>query len=161
MFDVILYQPEIPPNTGNIIRLCANTGAGLHLIEPMGFALDDAKLRRAGLDYHEHARVRVHASLDACLAAIAPVRLFALSTRGGTTYAHVRFTEGDVFLFGPETRGLPQAVLDRLPPMQRLRVPMQSGNRSLNLSNSVAVVLYEAWRQCDFAGAAERDTARP
>ena len=155
MFDVILYQPEIPPNTGNIIRLCANTGAGLHLIEPMGFALDDAKLRRAGLDYHEYARVRVHDSLNACLAAIAPTRLFALSTRGGTTYAQVRFTDGDAFLFGPETRGLPQSVLDALPPSQRLRVPMRPGNRSLNLSNAAAVVLYEAWRQCGFAGAGD------
>jgi tRNA (cytidine/uridine-2'-O-)-methyltransferase len=155
MFDVILYQPEIPPNTGNIIRLCANTGAGLHLIEPMGFALDDAKLRRAGLDYHEYARVRVHDSLDACLAAIAPTRLFALSTRGGTTYAQVRFADGDALLFGRETRGLPQPVLDALPPSQRLRVPMRPGNRSLNLSNAAAVVLYEAWRQCGFAGAGD------
>jgi len=153
MFDVILYQPEIPPNTGNIIRLCANTGAGLHLIEPMGFALDDAKLRRAGLDYHEYARVRVHESLNACLAAVAPTRLFASSTRGGTTYPQVSFAQGDAFLFGPETRGLPQPVLDALPPSQRLRVPMQPGNRSLNLSNAVAVVLYEAWRQHGFEGA--------
>ena len=155
MFDVILYQPEIPPNTGNIIRLCANTGAGLHLIEPMGFALDDAKLRRAGLDYHEYARVRVHNSLNACLAAIAPTRLFALSTRGGTTYVQVRFADGDALLFGPETRGLPQPVLDALPPSQRLRVPMRPGNRSLNLANAAAVVLYEAWRQCGFAGAGD------
>jgi tRNA (cytidine/uridine-2'-O-)-methyltransferase len=155
MFDVILYQPEIPPNTGNIIRLCANTGARLHLIEPMGFTLDDAKLRRAGLDYHEYARVRVHHSLNACLAAIARTRLFALSTRGGTTYSQVRFTGGDAFLFGPETRGLPQPVLDALPPSQCLRVPMRPGNRSLNLSNTAAVVLYEAWRQCGFAGAGD------
>lgn len=155
MFDVILYQPEIPPNTGNIIRLCANTGAGLHLIEPMGFALDDAKLRRAGLDYREYARVRVYHSLNACLAAIAPTRLFALSTRGGNSYAQVRFADGDAFLFGPETRGLPPPVLDALPPSQRLRVPMQPGNRSLNLSNAAAVVLYEAWRQFGFAGAGD------
>jgi tRNA (cytidine/uridine-2'-O-)-methyltransferase len=153
IFDVILYQPEIPPNTGNIIRLCANTGAGLHLIAPMGFALDDARLRRAGLDYHEYARVRVHESLNACLAVVSPKRLFALSTRGVTNYAQVRFADGDALLFGPETRGLPPAVLDALPPTQRLRVPMRPGNRSLNLSNAVAVVLYEAWRQSDFAGA--------
>ncbi|MGB5733760.1 MAG: tRNA (cytidine(34)-2'-O)-methyltransferase [Thiohalocapsa sp.] len=153
MFDVILYEPEIPPNTGNIIRLCANTGAALHLIEPMGFTLDDAKLRRAGLDYREYARVRLHRSLDACLAEILPNRLFALSTRGGHSYAKARFAAGDAFLFGPETRGLPISLLDAMPPPLRLRIPMQPGNRSLNLSNAVAVVLFEAWRQCGFAGA--------
>jgi tRNA (cytidine/uridine-2'-O-)-methyltransferase len=154
MFDVILYQPEIPPNTGNIIRLCANTGAALHLIEPLGFVLDDARLRRAGLDYHEYAEVRLHASLADALAAVAPKRLFALSTRGGLVYAEPAFAPGDAFIFGPETRGLPRSVLDALPASQRLRIPMRVGNRSLNLSNAVATVLFEAWRQCGFDGAA-------
>lgn len=153
MFDIILYQPEIPPNTGNIIRLCANAGAALHLIEPLGFSLDDARLRRAGLDYHEYARIRVHGSLAAALAAVAPRRWFALSTRGGRIYAEARFAAGDAFVFGPETRGLPQPVLDSLPPERRLRIPMLAGNRSLNLSNAVATVLFEAWRQCGFDGA--------
>jgi tRNA (cytidine/uridine-2'-O-)-methyltransferase len=155
MFDVILYQPEIPPNTGNIIRLCANTGAALHLIEPLGFLLDDARLRRAGLDYHEYAQVRLHGSLDDALAAVAPKRLFALSTRGGRVYADASFAPGDAFIFGPETRGLPHSVLDALPATQRLRIPMRAGNRSLNLSNAVATVLFEAWRQCGFEGAAQ------
>ena len=152
MLQVVLYQPEIPPNTGNAIRLCANTGAQLHLIEPLGFTLEDAKLRRAGLDYHEFASVRVHATLDAFLAAVAPPRLFALSTRGGTRYDRVHYAESDALLFGPETRGLPQAVIDALPEAQRLRLPMRAGNRSLNLSNAVAVVVFEAWRQLGFAG---------
>lgn len=155
MLHVLLYQPEIPPNTGNVIRLCANTGATLHLIRPLGYALDDAKLRRAGLDYHEYAALAVHDDLDACLAAIAPARLFALSTRGSRRYDAVDYRAGDAVLFGPETRGLPQAVLDTLPAEQRLRLPMRPGNRSLNLSNAVAVVVYEAWRQLGFAGAAE------
>ncbi len=152
--DVLLYQPEIPPNTGNVIRLCANTGARLHLIEPLGFGLDDRQLKRAGLDYHEYAQLRVHASLAAALAAISPRRLFALSTRGAQRHDQPRYAAGDAFLFGPETRGLPQDVLDSLPPDQRLRLPMRPGNRSLNLSNSVAIVVFEAWRQCDFAGGA-------
>ncbi len=152
MFSVILYEPEIPPNTGNIIRLCANVGAELHLIEPLGFELDDAKLRRAGLDYREFADVRTHRSLDACVAALGQPRLFALSTRNSTRYDTVRFEAGDAFLFGPETRGLPDAVLDALPAAQRLRLPMRAGNRSLNLSNATAVVLFEAWRQQDFSG---------
>lgn len=152
MFFVILYEPEIPPNTGNIIRLCANVGAELHLIEPLGFELDDAKLRRAGLDYREFADVRTHRSLDACVAALGQPRLFALSTRNSTRYDTVRFEAGDAFLFGPETRGLPDAVLDALPAAQRLRLPMRAGNRSLNLSNATAVVLFEAWRQQDFSG---------
>ena len=156
MFDVILYQPEIPPNTGNIIRLCANTGAGLHLIEPLGFTLDDRQLRRAGLDYHEWVRVQVYASLGGCLEQVRPVRLLALSTRGGCDYDQVRFAAGDALLFGPETRGLPQAVLEGVEPSQRVRIPMRPGNRSLNLSNAVAVVLYEAWRQTGFAGACGR-----
>lgn len=151
---VILYQPEIPPNTGNVIRLCANTGARLHLIEPLGFRLEDRQLKRAGLDYHEYARVQVHATLEAALAAIAPKRLFALSTRGTLRYDQPRYAAGDAFLFGPETRGLPQPVLDAPPPEQRLRLPMRPDNRSLNLSNSVAVVVFEAWRQMEFAGCA-------
>ena len=150
--DVLLYQPEIPPNTGNAIRLCANTGARLHLIEPLGFDLDDKQLRRAGLDYHEYARLQVHASLPAALAAIAPKRLFALSTRGAQRYDQPRYAAGDAFLFGPETRGLPAEVLNALPPEQRLRLPMRPDNRSLNLSNSIAVVVYEAWRQQDYTG---------
>lgn len=158
MFDVILYQPEIPPNTGNVIRLCANTGARLHLIRPLGFTLEDAQLRRAGLDYHEYAELRVHDSLDAALAAIAEAnatapRLFALSTRNATRYDRVAFAPGDAFLFGPETRGLPEDVLTSLPDGQRLRLPMRPDNRSLNLSNAVAVVVFEAWRQQGFAGA--------
>ena len=152
-FDVLLYQPEIPPNTGNVIRLCANTGARLHLIEPLGFAMEDKQLRRAGLDYHEFARVQVHPSLEAALALIQPLRLFALSTRGQVRHDQPCYAEGDAFLFGPETRGLPEPVLDAIAPAQRLRLPMQPGNRSLNLSNAVAVVVFEAWRQNGFAGA--------
>ena len=151
MFDVILYQPEIPPNTGNVIRLCANTGARLHLIRPLGFTLEDAQLRRAGLDYHEYARVRVHDTLEDALADLAPARLFALSTRNATLYDQVAFAPGDAFLFGPETRGLPDDVLATIPDDQRLRLPMRPDNRSLNLSNAVAVVVFEAWRQRDFA----------
>ncbi len=152
MFDLLLYQPEIPPNTGNAIRLCANTGARLHLIAPLGFGIDDARLRRAGLDYHEYAELRVHDSLDAALAAIAPPRLFALSTRNSVRYDQPRYAEGDAFLFGPETRGLPDEVLATIPDSRRLRLPMRPGNRSLNLSNAVAVVAFEAWRQLGFAG---------
>jgi tRNA (cytidine/uridine-2'-O-)-methyltransferase len=152
MFDIVLYQPEIPPNTGNVIRLCANTGARLHLVEPLGFSLDDKQLRRAGLDYHEYAILQVHASLDAALAAIAPRRLFALSTRGTMRHDAPAYVEGDAFLFGPETRGLPTEVLDAIPLAQRLRLPMRPGNRSLNLSNAVAVVVFETWRQQGFAG---------
>ncbi len=154
MFDVLLYQPEIPPNTGNVIRLCANTGARLHLIAPLGFDIDDRQLRRAGLDYHEYADLQVHDSLDAALAVIAPPRLFALSTRNSVRYDTVRYAPDDAFLFGPETRGLPDAVLTTLPEAQRLRLPMRPENRSLNLSNAVAVVVFEAWRQCGFAGGA-------
>jgi len=149
---VILYQPEIPPNTGNIIRLCANTGARLHLIEPLGFSIEDAKLRRAGLDYHEFADVRVHADLPTCLQAIGSPRVFALSTRGSVRYDTPRFADGDAFLFGPETRGLPAEILAQIPEAQRLCLPMRPDNRSLNLSNAVAVVIYEAWRQLDFVG---------
>lgn len=152
MFSIILYEPEIPPNTGNIIRLCANTGNDLHLVKPLGFDLDEKRLRRAGLDYREFVTVRTHESLDACLEALGEPRLFALSTRNSTRYDEARFQEGDALLFGPETRGLPQNVLDGLPPGQRLRLPMQEGNRSLNLSNSAAVVVFEAWRQLGFPG---------
>lgn len=152
MFDVILYQPEIPPNTGNVIRLCANTGARLHLVAPLGFDLDDRQLRRAGLDYHEYASLQVHDGLEAALEAIAAARVFALSTRNSARFDAPRYREGDAFLFGPETRGLPDAVLEALPQAQRLRLPMRAGNRSLNLSNAVAVVVFEAWRQCGFGG---------
>ena len=154
MFSVILYEPEIPPNTGNIIRLCANTGTDLHLIEPLGFDLDEKRLRRAGLDYREFVSVQTHTSLDVCLQALGRPRVFALSTRNSTRYDEATFRAGDALLFGPETRGLPLDILNALPPEQRLRLPMQAGNRSLNLSNSAAVVVYEAWRQCDFEGGA-------
>jgi tRNA (cytidine/uridine-2'-O-)-methyltransferase len=154
MLHVILFRPEIPPNTGNVIRLCANTGAGLHLIRPLGFELDDTRLRRAGLDYHEYARVAVHDDLDACLAAIGHPRVFAFSTRGRTRHVDAHFGDGDALLFGCETAGLPDGVLTALPPEQRLRLPMCSDSRSLNLSNSVAVAVYEAWRQLGFPGAA-------
>jgi tRNA (cytidine/uridine-2'-O-)-methyltransferase len=154
MFDVLLYQPEIPPNTGNAIRLCANTGARLHLIRPLGFTLEDAQLRRAGLDYHEYARMQVHETLDEALRTIAPTRLFALSTRGTVRFDTPAYAAGDAFLFGPETRGLPDDVLARVPDTQRLRLPMRPDNRSLNLSNAIAVVVFEAWRQNGFAGGA-------
>ncbi len=153
MFHVVLYQPEIPPNTGNIIRLCANTGAELHLIRPLGFELDDVRLRRAGLDYHEYAGVQIHDTLAAYIAATQPQRLLACSTRGRHCYADVEYKQGDALLFGPETRGLPQKVLASLPAEQVLRIPMLPDNRSLNLSNATAVILYEAWRQQGFCGA--------
>ena len=152
MFHLILYQPEIPPNTGNVIRLCANVGATLHLVHPLGFVLEDAKLRRAGLDYHELASVEEHADLDRCLARLAGARIFALTTRGRRSFFDGRFEPGDAFLLGPETRGLPAAVLAGLPVEQVLRLPLKPGNRSLNLSNAAAVVLYEAWRQQGFEG---------
>ncbi len=153
MFDVVLYQPEIPPNTGNIIRLCANTGCRLHLISPLGFDLDERRLRRAGLDYREWARVRVHGSLEEFLARVAPPRVLAFSTRGVRNYAGVRYRAGDALLFGPETSGLPSRVLDAVAREHRLYLPMLPGNRSLNLSNAVTAVCFEAWRQHDFAGA--------
>ena len=152
MFHVVLYQPEIPPNTGNIIRLCANTGSRLHLIRPLGFELDDSKLKRAGLDYHEWAEVRDYPDLVAFVREVQPPRLFALSTRGTRRYDEVVFAEGDAVLFGPETRGLPGELLASLPPEHVLRLPMRPHVRSLNLSNSVAVVVYEAWRQAGFKG---------
>jgi len=150
MFSLILYEPEIPPNTGNVIRLCANTGVSLHLIEPLGFELDEPRLRRAGLDYREFASVRTHESLDACLESLDAPRVFALSTRGKTAYSEPRYQAGDAFVLGPETRGLPQELLDALPPGRTLRLPMRSGSRSLNLSNAAAVIVYEAWRQLGF-----------
>lgn len=150
MFHCALYQPEIPPNTGNIIRLCANAGVQLHLIHPLGFELEDKKLKRAGLDYHEWARVQEHDSLTAFLEAVQPSRWFACSTKGQTSYADQHYQTGDAFLFGPETRGLPLTVLKDLPPERIIRIPMQSGNRSLNLSNAVAIIIYEAWRQVGF-----------
>ncbi|MGJ8668430.1 MAG: tRNA (uridine(34)/cytosine(34)/5-carboxymethylaminomethyluridine(34)-2'-O)-methyltransferase TrmL [Oceanococcus sp.] len=154
---IILFEPEIPPNTGNIIRLCANTGAQLHLIEPLGFEIDDKRLRRAGLDYHEFSTLQTHSSLEHCLSSIRaaqghPTRLFALSTRGNTHCHQAQFIAGDALLFGPETRGLPQAVLDDLPTEQCLRIPLRPENRSLNLSNAVAIMCYEAWRQQGFCG---------
>lgn len=154
MLHVVLFQPEIPPNTGNVIRLCANSGAALHLIRPLGFELDDAKLRRAGLDYHEFTRINVHDNLAAFITTVHPRRLFAVSTRGDVRYDTIAYADGDAVLFGPETRGLPQDVLDGIDPTQRLRLPMRPDNRSLNLSNAVAIVVYEAWRQMGFDGAA-------
>lgn len=153
MLQVILYQPEIPSNTGNIIRLCANTGAALHLVHPLGFSLDDARLRRAGLDYHEYASVHEHGSFRECLGRIHPQRLFACSTRGTRRHSDAAFQPGDAVVFGPETRGLPAAVLGSCPPERILRLPMRPGSRSLNLSNAVAVVVYEAWRQLRYPGA--------
>jgi tRNA (cytidine/uridine-2'-O-)-methyltransferase len=153
MFHVVLFEPEIPPNTGNIIRLCANSGSKLHLIHPLGFHLDDKRLRRAGLDYHEWAEVSEHESLTAFETAIRPGRLFACSTRAQRNYTEVTYRPGDALLFGPETRGLPQSLLDRLPNEQCLRIPMLANSRSLNLSNAVALMVYEAWRQQGFAGA--------
>ena len=152
MLHVVLYQPEIPPNTGNIIRLCANAGVALHLIHPLGFEISAARVRRAGLDYRELAGVREHADFETFMKDVMPSRLFAVSTRGRQCYADTRFQPGDAWLFGPETRGLPQVLLDSLPPQQVLHIPMRPGNRSLNLSNAVAVIVYEAWRQLDYVG---------
>ena len=154
MLHVVLHNPEIPPNTGNVIRLCANTGASLHLVRPLGFELDHAKLRRAGLDYHEFATVAVHDDLDACLAALNRPRVLAFTTRGDVRHTGVRHVEPDELLFGCETRGLPEEVLDAIAPAHRVRLPMVPGNRSINLSNAVAVAVYEAWRQMGFANGA-------
>jgi tRNA (cytidine/uridine-2'-O-)-methyltransferase len=153
VLHVVLFEPEIPPNTGNIIRLCANTGTMLHLIRPLGFELDDKRLRRAGLDYHEFASLQVHDSYEAFLESCKPARIFACSTRCKQSHSMPEYGDGDVLLFGPETRGLPQAILDALPKAQCVRLPMVAGSRSLNLSNAVAVVLYEAWRQLEYVGA--------
>ncbi|MFP4161648.1 MAG: tRNA (cytidine(34)-2'-O)-methyltransferase [Ectothiorhodospira sp.] len=154
MFHIVLYQPEIPPNTGNVMRLAANTGCRLHLIHPLGFALDDARLRRAGLDYRDLSSVTEYDSLAAFSEAVAPARLLALTTRGGRPLDDWAFTPGDALLFGPETRGLPEDVLADLPAEHRLRIPMVPGSRSINLSNAVAVTVYEAWRQCGYRGRA-------
>jgi tRNA (cytidine/uridine-2'-O-)-methyltransferase len=154
LIHIILFEPEIPPNTGNIIRLCANTGAQLHLVRPLGFELDDKQLRRAGLDYHEYAAMQVHDNLDACLQSLPDARLFAMTTKASRSFYEAQFQEGDALLFGPESRGLPAEILASLAPEQRLRLPMLPQNRSLNLSNSVAITVYEAWRQLGFKGAA-------
>ena len=153
MLHIALYEPEIPPNTGNIIRLAANTGACLHLIEPLGFSLDEKKLRRAGLDYGEFANLQLHTDFDAFLAQIPGQRLFALTTRAHHPHSAATFQDGDVLLFGPETRGLPLPIIESLPAERRLRLPMVPDSRSLNLSNAVAVTVYEAWRQLGYAGA--------
>jgi tRNA (cytidine/uridine-2'-O-)-methyltransferase len=152
VFHLILYQPEIPPNTGNVIRLCANVGATLHLVHPLGFVLSEARVRRAGLDYREMARVVEHEDLASCLDSLADARVFALTTKGRRSFYEVRFEPGDAIMLGPETRGLPDSVLESLPQQRVLRLPLKPGNRSLNLSNAAAVALYEAWRQQDFAG---------
>lgn len=154
MFHVVLVEPEIPPNTGNVIRLCANTGAQLHLVEPLGFPLDDARMRRAGLDYHEFAAMRVHANWQGFLDSmhVDPARIFAFTTHGSSIFSALRFEPGDVFVFGAETRGLDPALRESFPPTQRIRLPMRPDNRSLNLSNAVAVVVFEAWRQQGFVG---------
>jgi len=150
MLHIALFEPEIPPNTGNIIRLCANTGAQLHLIEPLGFELDDSRLRRAGLDYHECAAVKIYVNYQDFLVQNKPERLFAITTKGAVNYSAVNYQSGDFLLLGPETRGLPSDILAALPNEQRLRIPMLPNSRSLNLSNAAAIVLYEAWRQCGF-----------
>jgi tRNA (cytidine/uridine-2'-O-)-methyltransferase len=156
VFHVVLVKPEIPPNTGNVIRLCANTGAQLHLIEPLGFELEDSKLKRAGLDYHEYAAMQVHKDWAAFLAAVQPdpARLFAMTTHGSSPFADQAFRPGDVFVFGSETKGLDADFRNSFPESQRIRLPMRAGNRSLNLSNTVAVVVFEAWRQNGYQGGA-------
>ena len=153
-FNVVLFEPEIPPNTGNVIRICANTGATLHLVEPLGFDMDDTKLRRAGLDYHDLTRVHRHASLDACLAACGDGRRYAFTTKATRQYSDARFAANDILVFGPETRGLPPEILETFAAEQRLRIPMQAASRSLNLANAVSVVMYEAWRQLGYEGGA-------
>ncbi len=152
MFDIILYQPEIPPNTGNIIRLCANTGCRLHLVKPLGFPLNSSKMKRAGLDYREFADIAVYENFGECMNALNGKRIFALTTKGHTRPDTVAFQAGDAFLFGPETRGLPADILDTLPANRKIRFPMLPENRSMNLSNTVAVTIFEAWRQLDYAG---------
>ena len=154
MFHVVLFEPEIPPNTGNVIRLCANTGANLHLIKPLGFSLDDKSLKRSGLDYHDLAHVKVHDNIDACRLALPEARMFAIETGAQRNYGDVAYQPGDAFLFGPETRGLPQTVLDQVGAENGLAIPMRAQNRSINLSNAVAIVVFEAWRQLGFADSA-------
>ncbi|SMB90477.1 tRNA (cytidine/uridine-2'-O-)-methyltransferase [Pasteurella testudinis DSM 23072] len=153
MLDIVLYEPEIPQNSGNIIRLCANCGFRLHLIEPLGFAWDDKKLRRSGLDYHEFAEIKKYPSFEVFMQQAQPQRLFALTTKGGPNHAEVRYQSGDFLMFGPETRGIPRLILDSLPLAQKIRLPMVANSRSMNLSNAVAVTVYEAWRQLGFANA--------
>jgi tRNA (cytidine/uridine-2'-O-)-methyltransferase len=150
MFDLVLFQPEIPGNTGNIIRLCANTGVRLHLVKPLGFDLEDKQMKRAGLDYHEYADLKIHEDWSACAAYFSGRRIFAVTTKGATRYSDVEFKADDVFILGPETRGLPMEIIESVPPQQRLRLPMQAQSRSLNLSNTAAVLVYEAWRQFSF-----------
>ena len=151
MFDVVLYEPEIPPNTGNIMRLCANTGCRLHLIQPLGFSIDDKQLRRAGLDYSEYASVSLHENLASLTEQLDPTRIFAITTKGSKHYDEVSYKRDDVFVFGPETRGLPEELLNPMATDRKLRIPMQENSRSLNLANAVSVVVYEAWRQLEFA----------
>jgi tRNA (cytidine/uridine-2'-O-)-methyltransferase len=159
MLNVALVEPEIPPNTGNVIRLCANTGTGLHLVKPLGFDLDDKRLRRAGLDYHEWARVTIHESVDRLRQSVPHGRLLAITTRGTTRHSEVAWQRDDLVLFGPETRGLPAGLLDHLPADRRIHIPMRPESRSLNLGNAVAVVVYEAWRQLGFPGSRDNDKA--
>ncbi|MFC7421489.1 tRNA (uridine(34)/cytosine(34)/5-carboxymethylaminomethyluridine(34)-2'-O)-methyltransferase TrmL [Iodobacter arcticus] len=153
MFHIVLFQPEIPPNTGNVIRLAANTGCSLHLVKPLGFELEDKRMRRAGLDYHEFSTMKIHESWTDCQAALAGQRLFAMTTKGSTRHDRIIYQQGDVFVFGPETRGLPEEIRDEFAADRRIRLPMMPDNRSLNLSNAVAITVFEAWRQMDFAGA--------
>ncbi len=157
MINIVLFEPEIPPNTGNIIRLCANTGFALHIIEPLGFTWDDKRLRRAGLDYHEFTAVKKHANFQSFIDNEQPERLFALTTKGTPAHSAVQWQAGDYLLFGPESRGLPATILDNLPMEQKIRIPMVENSRSMNLSNSVAVVVFEAWRQLDYAGALRKE----
>ncbi|GKX50832.1 tRNA (uridine(34)/cytosine(34)/5-carboxymethylaminomethyluridine(34)-2'-O)-methyltransferase TrmL [Budvicia aquatica] len=157
MLNIVLFEPEIPPNTGNIIRLCANTGFQLHLIEPLGFTWDDKRLRRAGLDYHEFAAIKRYKNYQAFILNEAPARLFALTTKGTPAHSAVTYQAGDYLLFGPETRGLPMEILDSLPKNQKIRIPMQPDSRSMNLSNAVSVVVYEAWRQLGYSGALHKE----
>ena len=152
MFSIALFEPEIPPNTGNIIRLCANTGTQLHLIEPLGFSLDDKQLIRAGLDYHEYASIKTYANFDAFNAQHKNHRIFAVTTKGGTSYQSVDYEKGDIFLFGPETRGLPESIRNQFDETKKIRIPMMENSRSLNLSNAAAILLFEAWRQNEFKG---------
>ncbi|AZN36042.1 tRNA (uridine(34)/cytosine(34)/5-carboxymethylaminomethyluridine(34)-2'-O)-methyltransferase TrmL [Iodobacter ciconiae] len=153
MFHIVLFQPEIPPNTGNIIRLAANTGCHLHLVKPLGFELDDKRMRRAGLDYHEFSSMQIHESWTSCQQSLAGHRFFAMTTKGSTRHDHIIYEKSDVFVFGPETRGLPEEIRAEFAANRRIRLPMMPDNRSLNLSNAVAITVFEAWRQMDFAGA--------
>jgi tRNA (cytidine/uridine-2'-O-)-methyltransferase len=152
VFHVVLFEPQIPGNAGNCIRLCANTGATLHLVKPLGFRVDDKSLKRSGLDYHELAELKIHANFDACVATLDASRLFAVETGAALCYANVQYRAGDAFVFGPETRGLPRSVQERVGVERSLFIPMRAGNRSINLSNAVALVIFEAWRQTGFAG---------